>query len=123
MDQDQVLDMEVVDELLELTGDDDPELLLDLIHMFLEDAPRKIEGMNEGLEKGDLELVTHAAHSLKGSAGNLGIRMVQQDCDELQIAGQANDVETVRKLVPMLEEHFSQAIAALEDLKGRFRST
>jgi HPt (histidine-containing phosphotransfer) domain-containing protein len=120
---DQVLDMEVVEELLALTGDDDPELLLDLIHMFLEDAPSKIEGMNQGLEKGDLEQVTQAAHSLKGSAGNLGIRMVQHDCDELQTAGQSKDVDTVRKLVPRLEEHFSQAIAALEDLRGRFRST
>jgi osomolarity two-component system phosphorelay intermediate protein YPD1 len=120
---DQVLDMEVVEELLALTGDGDPELLLDLIHMFLEDAPSKLEAMNEGLGKGDLEQVVHAAHSLKGSAGNLGIRMVQADCDALQDAGRLNQLERIRELVPQLEENFSQAIAALEDLKGRFRSS
>ncbi len=129
---DQVLDMEVVEELLALTGDSDPELLLDLINMFLEDAPNKLEAMTEGLAKGDLEQVAHAAHSLKGSAGNLGIRMVQADCDALQNAGWQNQVEAVRGLVPQLEENFSrglvpqleenfsQAIAALEDLQGRF---
>ncbi len=119
---DQVLDMEVVEELLALTGDSDPELLLDLIHMFLEDAPGKLEAMTEGLAKGDLEQVAHAAHSLKGSAGNLGIRMVQHDCDALQNASRQNQTEVVRELVPRLEENFSQAIAALEDLKGRFIS-
>lgn len=118
---DQVLDMEVVEELLALTGDGDPELLLDLIHMFLEDAPTKLEAMTEGLAKGDLEQVAQAAHSLKGSAGNLGIRMVQHDCDELQNAGHANDMDTVRRVVPRLEENFTQAIAALEDLRGRYR--
>ena len=120
---DQVLDMEVVDELVALTGDGDPELLLDLIHMFLEDAPSKLEAMTEGVAKGDLEQVAQAAHSLKGSAGNLGIRMVQHDCDELQNAGHNNEVDRVRKVVARLEENFSQAIAALEDLKGRYRST
>jgi HPt (histidine-containing phosphotransfer) domain-containing protein len=119
---DQVLDMEVVEELLALTGDSDPELLLDLINMFLEDAPTKLEAMNEGLANGDLEQVAHAAHSLKGSAGNLGIRMVQADCDTLQIAGRKNQVDIVRRVVPQLEENFSQAIAALEDLQGRYAS-
>jgi HPt (histidine-containing phosphotransfer) domain-containing protein len=119
---DQVLDLEVVEELLALTGDGDPELLLDLIHMFLEDAPTKVKAMSEGLANSDMEQVAQAAHSLKGSAGNLGIRMVQHDCDELQNAGHANDVETVRTIVPRLEENFTQAIAALEDLRGRYQS-
>ena len=35
----QVLDMSVIEELLALSGDGDPELLLDLISIFLDDGP------------------------------------------------------------------------------------
>ena len=118
---DEVLDMEVVEELLALTGDGDPELLLDLIHMFLEDAPSKLEAIAQGLEAGDMERVAHAAHSLKGSAGNLGIHMVQDDCDKLQVAGRQQQVDVVRELVPQLERDFSLALAALEDLRSQYR--
>ena len=72
-----VLDMEVVEELLSITGEADPELLLDLIGMFLEDAPNKVRIITEGVESGDLEAVGAAAHSLKGSAGNLGMKNIQ----------------------------------------------
>ena len=39
----EVINMEVVDELLSLSEDGDPELLVDLIQMYLEDGPRKLE--------------------------------------------------------------------------------
>ena len=115
-----VLDMEVVEEILSLSGDDDPELLLDLIQMFLEDAPVKVNTILNGLASGNLEELTEAAHSLKGSAGNLGARLVQDDCDALQNAGRANDEDVVRELVPNLEQHFAEALEALETLHQKF---
>lgn len=115
-----VLDTEVVEELLALTGDDDPELLLDLIQMFLEDAPTKVNAILNGLATGNLEELTQAAHSLKGSAGNLGAHLVQHDCDGLQNAGRANDEDIVRELVPNLELHFADALKALETLQEKY---
>ena len=116
-----VLDMDVVNELLALTGDGDPELLLDLISMFLEDAPNKVQAIVTGIASGDMQQVAEAAHSLKGSAGNLGIHMVQANCEALQNAGRHCQPEQVRELLPQLEKNFNQAVAALEDLKGKYR--
>lgn len=113
------LDMDVIDELLSLTGDGDPELLLDLIDMFLEDAPNKIASITSGLEGSDLEKIVAASHSLKGSSGNLGVRLVHEDSDALQTASRQGDMEEVSRLVPLLEEHFSVAVGALEDLRSR----
>ncbi len=64
----QVLDMSVVEELLSFSDDGDPELLLDLIQMFLDDGPSKVAAVMEGLAAGDFEKMERAAHSLKGQA-------------------------------------------------------
>ena len=56
-----VLDMTVVDELIALSDDGDPELLLDLIGLFLSDSPSKLEAVCEGVQTGDLDRVERAA--------------------------------------------------------------
>ena len=58
-------------ELLALM-DGDRELLQELIDVFLEDAPRRIEDVRHALDTGDAVGLYRAAHTLKGSAGNFG---------------------------------------------------
>ncbi len=116
-----VLDMDVVEELLSLTGDDEPELLLDLIGMFLEDAPIKLKTIQDGLASGDYEALATAAHSLKGSAGNLGAHLVQHDCNLLQTAKSSSEEAMVREIVPKLEKHFADAMNSLTELRDKYR--
>ncbi len=117
---DTVLDMTIVDELLELSDDGDPELLLDLIEMFLEDGPTKVRAVSEGLSSQDFEKLQQAAHSLKGSAGNLGAHDLQETCDQLQSVSQNHDLNKVRELANDLETHFTRARAALEALRQEY---
>jgi HPt (histidine-containing phosphotransfer) domain-containing protein len=116
----QVLDMQIVDELLSLTDDGDPELLLDLINLFLGDGPAKIQSVLQGLAGQDLDQVERAAHSLKGSAGNLGARLLQNTCEQLQLAARGSRLAEVRQLAPALETQFRDARAALEALRNRY---
>ena len=83
---DPVLDMSVIEELLSFSDDGDPELLLDLIQMFLDDGPVKVAAVTEGVASGDMDKAERAAHSLKGSSGNLGARLLQYACEAMQIA-------------------------------------
>jgi HPt (histidine-containing phosphotransfer) domain-containing protein len=116
----QVLDMSVVDELLSLTDDGDPELLLDLIGMFLDDGPHKVQAVESGLADRDFEKMERAAHSLKGSSGNLGARFVQETCEQLQLATRRQDLERSRLLAPQLQQHFAEARLALENLRRKY---
>jgi two-component system, sensor histidine kinase and response regulator len=116
----QVLDMQIVDELLSLTDDGDPELLIDLINLFLGDGPAKVQSVLHGLACQDLEQVERAAHSLKGSAGNLGARLLQDTCEQLQLAARGHRFNEVRQLAPTLEAGFADARAALEALRKRY---
>lgn len=115
-----VLDMTVVDELIALCDDGDPELLIDLIGMFLDDAPSKIASVLEGLRTCDLARVERAAHSLKGSSGNLGARQLQDACEQLQLLSHRGDLDGVRKAASQLLPVFGEVQHALLQLRRQF---
>ncbi len=116
-----VIDMSVVEELLDLCDDRDPELLVDLIGMFLEDGPARIQSILDGLEKNDLEMVERAAHSLKGSAGNLGALKVQGHADAMQVASRQGEGDKLNQLVPSLQSDYQEAEQALRDIVAKYK--
>lgn len=116
----QVLDMAVVAELLSLSDDGDPELLLDLITLFLDDGPAKIQAMQEGVAERDFEKMERAAHSLKGSSGNLGARQLQDTCERIQLATRKRDFKTSQLLAPQMQTQFAEVCGALQTLRSRY---
>ena len=69
---DRAIDMKIIRGLRELGGEDEPELLAELIGIFLEDAPQRMKDITEGLEQGDLARIERGAHTLKSSSANIG---------------------------------------------------
>jgi HPt (histidine-containing phosphotransfer) domain-containing protein len=117
---DNVLDMSVVEELLSFADDGDPDLLVDLIRMFLEDGPSKVQSIVTGLEVGDFEKVERAAHSLKGTSGSLGAHLLQHSCEQMQIASRQHELEQVKQLTPQITAEFADAETALRGLLARY---
>lgn len=116
----EAINMDVVEELLSLSDQGDPELLVDLIQMYLDDGPNKLHEITEGLEQGDYDRVEKAAHSLKGSAGNLGAILVQGDCETLQMASRDGQVDTIRQGVTDLQTHYAEAEVELQKLLQKY---
>ena len=114
------INMEIVEELLSLSEDGDPELLVDLIQIYLDDGPTKLHEITEGLDTQDYDRVERAAHSLKGSAGNLGAVFVQQDCDDLQRASRQHSFAEVQTSVERLQSHYREAEVELQSLLARY---
>lgn len=115
------LNMEVIDELLALSEDGDPELLVDLIEMYLADGPTKMTAILNGIEAQDWEQVERAAHSLKGSSGNLGAIHVQEDCDCIQNACRHAETDGVAQRAMALQQHYTDAESALRGVMNRLR--
>jgi HPt (histidine-containing phosphotransfer) domain-containing protein len=114
--------MSVVEELLSFADDGDPELVMDLIQMFLDDGPSKVASVTEGLATGDFDKAERAAHSLKGSSGNLGAKLLQNACEEMQNATRYHKLEESRRLAPVLGQRFTEAEAALRKLLASYQS-
>ena len=111
---DDVLDQSVLEELLSFSDDGDPELLLDLIQMFLDDGPSKVQAVQDGLAVGDFDKAERAAHSLKGSSGNLGARHLQDVCEQLQLSTRSHQLDESKQLAPQLVETYAAAEEALK---------
>ncbi len=69
------------------------ELMIDLVRLFLEDAPRQLDGIREALNSGDPARLEIAAHSLKGSAASLGAKVLALVAKKLEIRGRAKKLE------------------------------
>jgi HPt (histidine-containing phosphotransfer) domain-containing protein len=116
----QTINMEMIDELLSLSEDGDPELLVDLLQMFLEDGPQKVQAILQGLQSQDFDAIERAAHSLKGSAGNLGVVLVQEDCERLQIASRQHEFTPSQQAAELLREHYRVAETELLSILAKY---
>jgi HPt (histidine-containing phosphotransfer) domain-containing protein len=80
-----VLDAARLGELLELDPDD-PSLLLRFIDRFSDNARQTLAGMREAHGAGDRTALGRLAHSLKGSAANLGAPALAELCRAVEHA-------------------------------------
>lgn len=107
------VDPRVLRELTELGGEDDPGLLLELIDLFLDDAPRCLDEMQRGLSTGDVKLLERAAHTLKSSSANLGARTLSTLCLRMEESARSNQVERLPALLTESQQHWPRVVAAL----------
>ncbi len=105
------LDRAVVESLRELGGD---EMLSELTEVFLEDTSSGLAALKEASETGDAEAIERVAHTLKGSAGNMGAKRMAAICSELQDAGESGDLSGASELLKVLEAEFERVRPALE---------
>jgi HPt (histidine-containing phosphotransfer) domain-containing protein len=63
-----------------------------------------------------------AAHSLKGSSGNLGAQCLQESCERMQYASRAEQLEISRSLAERIVRDFEAAKVALVELRDRLQA-
>ncbi len=118
------LDREVIAGLRELdaptsgenTGDPNsprPSVLHDLADLFLRDARPKLQRMGAALDRKDFAALGSIAHSLKGSASNLGARRLAELCATLEKSTRAADAQGAEELFHATTAEFLRVEAAL----------
>ncbi len=112
------LNPKVIRELRDLeTGS--PGLVKELIDLFLREAGIHLAGLRASLDGRDARAFERAAHTLKGSSGNLGAQAMSRICGELQDIGSAGDWVRAPGGVSRLEEEFHRVKAELEEERAR----
>lgn len=64
-----------------------------LVGSFTEESKKLIEEFEEAISSSDYEAIEHAAHSLKGSAGNLRLNEMHELSKEVEFAARAKTVD------------------------------
>lgn len=92
---------EISERLNELKNEVGEEVVEMIVSLFVEDSILRLKKMNEIIKSGNLEAISQEAHSLKGSASNIGANHVADLCSELEM--QAKYISQTK-----IEEHFSK---------------
>lgn len=101
-----ILDPAVVDSLRQLTPPGEPDVLIEVLTLFLDEAPKRMEKLRDAWQERNAYEMQRAAHSLKGSAGNIGARRMYEICKQLDERGKANDFTGAKHLIEVLAGEF-----------------
>ena len=109
------LNESVLEGLRELQAEGEPDILEELIELFLTDVPPELVALREAVESGDAHSVERIAHTLKGSGGNMGAVRMAAICAELEEIGRSETLAGAPVWISRLEEEFERVRVALEE--------
>jgi HPt (histidine-containing phosphotransfer) domain-containing protein len=92
---------------------DDPELQREVVEVYLESIPRSAGALVAALQAEDWEQVSFHAHSLKGSAANLGAARVRFVAAELEVGSRHQEGTRCHRLRDPLEQELARLDAEL----------
>jgi HPt (histidine-containing phosphotransfer) domain-containing protein len=113
-----VIDPAVVDSLRRLTPPGEPDVLGEVLRLFVDEVPRRVDRLKAAWRDGNAVELQRAAHSLKGSTGNIGARHMCEICKQLDERGKAGDFNGARHLIDSLDEEYTRVEAEIRRLLG-----
>ena len=111
-----VLDPKVIESLRQLTPPGEPDVLNEVLTIFLQEVPTRVERLRTFLAAGSIIEVQRSAHSLKGSAGNIGARSLYDICRQLDDKARSGDLPALAPLVDALASEFDKVKAEIHRL-------
>ena len=109
-----VLDPAALADLRSLQDEDDPDVLGEMVTMYLHSAPERLTAMREALTQGDAKTLERIAHSLKGSSGIFGAHRMIELCERVERQGHTGAVDGADRLVEQLSVEFERVRLELE---------
>lgn len=99
------VDLEVLSGFDEAQEEGEPDFVVELIDLYLAEAPRIFKAIRDGLASNDWLSAKRAAHSLRGSSSNLGILQMAAIAGDLEHRGATMEV-SAEQLLRDLEAEF-----------------
>lgn len=90
------------------------EKLLGLVvNSFLADVPMQIQSLSLALKENNPKNAQLHAHSIKGTAGNVGALALQEIARKMEFAAKDNNLEAIKELYPEFKECYKTTTAVL----------
>jgi HPt (histidine-containing phosphotransfer) domain-containing protein len=113
------VDMAALRAFEEMQAEGEPDLIVELIDLYLADAPLKLASILGAAAEADEGTLRCAAHSLKGSSSSLGAGQVAALCEELERAYGAGSAGQAAALLGRLGRELEAARRAFEAERRR----
>jgi HPt (histidine-containing phosphotransfer) domain-containing protein len=111
------LDPAVIESLRQLTPPGEPDVLTEILTVFLAEVPRRVDRLKAAWWDGQADEVQRAAHSLKGSSGNIGAKALFEVCRQIDERAKAGDLG-IEQLIGALDREYNEVEAEIRRLLG-----
>ncbi len=107
------LDLATLESLRALSEPGHPDLVTELVDLFLSDVPPRLKKMHDAAATGDAATVYAQAHTLKGSAGNLGAKAMAALCQSIEHPAKTGTLAGTEKAIRNLLVEYERVKALL----------
>lgn len=111
--------IEALKELQSFQEEGEPNLIVELVDLFLEDTPKKLSSLKESLIEESPKQLERTAHALKSSTANLGASQMMNYCQELEKIGKENSTKGAGEILEKLEKEFQKVSLLLVQEKNK----
>jgi len=101
------VDLKILCSFDEAQEDGEPDFVVELINLYLNEAPRLVSAIREAMAKDDWPSIKRAAHSMRGSSSNLGILQIAVIAGALEELA-ANQPARIGPLLLSLQDEFTR---------------
>ncbi len=102
------VDPAALNELKAFQDEGDDDIVAELIGIFLDDCPGRLESIRHGVENDDAAEIASAAHALKSSSAQLGALRMSAICQMLESDGKAGKTDNAAELSSELLDEFER---------------
>jgi HPt (histidine-containing phosphotransfer) domain-containing protein len=99
-------------ELAENLGLEEEEYL-ELLELFVETTASNLDKLQSGLADGDSGEVSEAAHTIKGSSANLGLKEIAESAKGIEERARQNDLQGVAEALETIRGACELLVAEL----------
>ena len=103
----EAIDWDILEDLMAFDDDPESSAFIQVIDLFLEMAPKRIQAMEDALLSNNNHNLKREDHALKGGAGTLGALKVQSICIEMENFAAKEQAKEAHSTLLMLKEELS----------------
>lgn len=86
----------------------EPDLIVELIDLYLAEVPQQLLMIKEFHSKGDEISLKRAVHNLKGSSANLGVISIAHLCEEIEQMNFIESLQQINTCIDRLDQSFAR---------------
>jgi HPt (histidine-containing phosphotransfer) domain-containing protein len=110
------LDAAVLESLRQLNQPGQPDIVREVLTVFLADAPGRVAAIEQAIRASDAPAIQRAAHALKGASGSIGAMTLQAHCRELEDSAKAARLERTPELGRGIHEEWARVRAEIAEI-------
>ena len=95
------------------------EFVVEMIELFLENAPQRLESAREAFDGRDMVTLHRSVHSLKSTAANLGAQGLRAAAESAEALANENDLDAIGPILDDLDQQYEAARVELTAERDR----